>query len=118
MSLLEMNGIVKRYGGIHALRGVDLTLDAGEILCLVGENGAGKSTLMKILSGAITKDEGTIRIDGDEKNITSPQDSIAYGISVIYQELNMAKGLSIAENVFLGNYPLKNKPKPKKMWKL
>lgn len=108
MAVLEMRGIVKNFGGVKALKGVDLTLKAGEVLGLMGENGAGKSTLMKILSGAIPKDEGTIMVDGKECDIRSPQNAIEAGITVIYQELNMAKDLSIMENVFLGNYPKKN----------
>ena len=105
MNALEMRGITKNFGGVKALGGVDLTLEEGTILGLMGENGAGKSTLMKILSGAITMDGGTIRVCGQEQSIRSPQDAIRAGITVIYQELNMAKDLSVAENMFLGSYP-------------
>ena len=108
MPALEMKNIVKNYGGVQALKGVDLVLEHGEILGLVGENGAGKSTLMKILSGAVSFDSGEVLVDGKEISITSPQAAIRAGITVIYQELNMAKDLSVAENVFLGAYPLKN----------
>lgn len=108
MPALEMKNIVKNYGGVQALNRVDLVLEHGEILGLVGENGAGKSTLMKILSGAVSFDSGEVLVDGKEISITSPQAAIRAGITVIYQELNMAKDLSVAENVFLGAYPLKN----------
>lgn len=107
MSVLEMKKIVKNFGGVRALKGVDLTLEPGEILGLVGENGAGKSTLMKILSGAISFDSGSVLVDGKECAMNSPQDAIKAGITVIYQELNMAKDLSVAENVFLGAYPMR-----------
>lgn len=108
MAVLEMQGIVKNFGGVKALKGVNLTLEPGEVLGLMGENGAGKSTLMKILSGAIPMDEGRITVDGKQCEIRSPQSAIEAGITVIYQELNMAKDLSVAENVFLGHYPKKN----------
>lgn len=107
MVILEMKGIIKSFGGVKALKGVDLTLEKGQILGLMGENGAGKSTLMKILSGALLKDEGEIIIDGKTCDILSPQDAIRQGISVIYQELNMAKDLSVEENIFLGHYPIR-----------
>lgn len=108
MAILSMQGIEKSFGGVRALKKVDLTLEKSEILGLVGENGAGKSTLMKILSGAIKEDAGSVFIEGKESGIKNPQDAISSGISVIYQELNMAKDLSVAENVFLGDYPRKN----------
>lgn len=109
MEILQMQDIKKSFGGVHALKNVSLKLDKGEILGLIGENGAGKSTLMKILAGAIEKDSGSIFIEGKEFNIRNPQDAISAGISVIYQELNMARDLTVAENVFLGHYPIKNK---------
>src|SRR5580704_15139761 len=78
--LLEMRGIGKSFPGVRALSDVSLTLAAGEVLVLVGENGAGKSTLMKILSGALRADAGTILIDGQETAIASPHDAEALGV--------------------------------------
>ena len=100
--LLEMRGIAKSFPGVKALRGVDLELHAGEVLALLGENGAGKSTLMRILGGAHRADEGVILLDGAEVCFTSPQDSRAAGIAVIYQEFNLVPGLTAVENIFLG----------------
>ena len=103
--VLAMRGIRKAFPGVVALDGVELTLHAGEVHVLLGENGAGKSTLMKILSGAVRKDAGTILIRGVEAAIHSPRDALAHGIRVIYQELNLVPQLSVAENIFLGQAP-------------
>src|SRR4051812_33305090 len=100
--LLEMRGIVKSFPGVKALRGVDLTVHAGEVLALLGENGAGKSTLIKVLGGAHAADEGSIAIDGREIPFQSPHESRAAGVAVIYQEFNLVPGLTAGENIFLG----------------
>jgi len=100
--LLEMRGIVKSFPGVRALRGVDLTLQPGEVLALLGENGAGKSTLMKVLGGAHRADSGSIAIAGQETYFHSPHDSRRAGIAVIYQEFNLVPGLTACENIFLG----------------
>ncbi len=105
--LLEMKGIGKSFPGVKALQGVSLTVREGQVHALLGENGAGKSTLIKILSGAYTKDEGQIFFEGQPVDIRGPQDAQALGISTIYQEFNLAKDLTIAENIFLGHLPSK-----------
>jgi ribose transport system ATP-binding protein len=102
MSLVEMTGLTKRFGGILALDGVDLTLNAGEIVGLMGENGAGKSTLMRILSGAETPDEGILRVSNQEETIESPNHALALGIGMIPQELILVNEMTVEENLFLG----------------
>ncbi|HUN66674.1 MAG TPA: sugar ABC transporter ATP-binding protein [Bacteroidota bacterium] len=103
--LLRMSGIRKQYPGVLALVDVAFELQAGEVHCLLGENGAGKSTLMKILSGALPKDAGSIVIDGKECAIASPADARREGIGMIYQDFKLIPDLSIAENVLLGREP-------------
>ena len=98
----SMRGIHKSFPGVHALRGVDLDLDPGEVLALVGENGAGKSTLVKVLAGAQLPDAGRIVIDGHETRLRNPIDARRAGIAVIYQEFNLVSSLNAAANIFLG----------------
>jgi ABC-type sugar transport system ATPase subunit len=107
-NILTLSKVSKEFPGVKALNNVDFTLRKGEVHALVGENGAGKSTLMKILSGAYSKDSGTIEFDGKEVEITSPKASEKMGISIIYQELNLIHRMSVAENIFLGRAPKKN----------
>jgi ribose transport system ATP-binding protein len=97
-----MKNISKTFPGVKALSGVTISLNKGETLALVGENGAGKSTLMKILGGVYQANEGEIFIDGEKAAIYTPLDSQKYGISMIFQEVNLVPTLSIAENMFLG----------------
>lgn len=103
--LVELRGIHKQYPGVYALKGVDFDLRPGEVHALVGENGAGKSTLIKILAGAVSFEQGEYRIAGKPAQIHSPQDAIRRGISVVYQELELAPRLSVAENIFFGRLP-------------
>ncbi|WP_044501050.1 sugar ABC transporter ATP-binding protein [Nostoc sp. PCC 7107] len=101
--VLEMQGIAKRFHGVAALQGVNLTIYPGEVHALMGENGAGKSTLMKILAGAYIADEGEIRINGQPVKITDPGTARQAGINLIYQELNVAPNLTVTENMFMGS---------------
>jgi len=103
--LLEMRGIGKRFPGVVALEGVDLELRAGEVHALVGENGAGKTTLIRILSGALAQDRGTILLEGRELRSADPRATQKSGIAAIHQELTRIPGLSVAENLLLGREP-------------
>lgn len=98
---LRMEHINKSFGGVKALRDVSFEANAGEVHALMGENGAGKSTLIKILSGAYTKDSGSIYVGGEEVHVSKPKDALACGISVIYQELEIIPHLTVAENVMI-----------------
>ena len=105
MALLEMRDVRKRFGGVEALRGVDLDLEAGEVHALVGENGAGKSTLMKVLSGALAPDAGSVRLGGAPLRLRSVTEAQRAGIVMVYQELTLVPDLSVAENLALGKLP-------------
>ena len=104
-ALLELRGIEKRFSGVHALKAVDLHVDEGEVLALLGENGAGKSTLMKILAGVQRADGGEIRVDGEARSFRSVAEALDAGVALIHQELNLAENLDVAANVFLGREP-------------
>ena len=106
--LLEMRGIRKSFYGNEVLHSVDLTLEAGTVLALMGENGAGKSTMMNILVGIHKRDDGIIKIDGQEVEIESPHDAQKLGIAMIHQELSSVVEMSVAENIYLGREPIKN----------
>lgn len=101
-NMLEMRGITKRFPGVVANDGVDLTVKAGQVHTLLGENGAGKSTLMKILYGLNKPDEGEIIFEGESVTIASPADAIAKGIGMIHQHFMLVPTLTVAENVALG----------------
>ncbi len=105
--VLEMKSISKRFGPVQALEDVSLTLKKGSIHALVGENGAGKSTLMKILAGVHSPDSGQIEIDEQSTVIRGCADAIDAGVSMIYQELDLAEDLTVAQNIFLGQEPTK-----------
>ncbi len=100
--LLEMRGIVKDFGGLRAVDNVDLVLNSGEVLGLVGENAAGKSTLIKILTGVYTKTAGEIYWEGEKVEINTRGDSLKLGIDAIYQSLGLVETLNVPENLFLG----------------
>jgi simple sugar transport system ATP-binding protein len=100
--LLEAEGVVKRYGHVTALSGADFTVNAGEVVALIGDNGAGKSTLVKALSGVISIDEGTIRLKGEHVSFDSPQHARALGVETVFQDLALAPELGPAENAFIG----------------
>jgi ribose transport system ATP-binding protein len=99
---LELRGIKRSFGAIHALKGVDLTVDHGEVVGLIGENGAGKSTLMKIMSGFDDGFEGELLVDGKHVNLGTPKAARAHGIAIAQQELSLIPTLTVAENIFLG----------------
>jgi ribose transport system ATP-binding protein len=107
---LQMRKIEKRFPGVHALRGVGLSVDAGEVVALLGENGAGKSTLMKVLGGVHRPDSGEVLIDGEPVDIQSVSDAARYGVAFIHQELNVLDNLDVAANVFLGREPVRGGP--------
>jgi D-xylose transport system ATP-binding protein len=100
--IIEMRGIDKFYGGVHAVRGVDLDVYSGEVHALVGDNAAGKSTLIKILAGAVMRDGGTVSFDSRTVEIATPRDAKSLGIETVYQDLALADNLDVASNVFLG----------------
>jgi ribose transport system ATP-binding protein len=102
---LRVTGIRKRFGATLALDGVDLTVERGQVLAVVGENGAGKSTLMKVLSGAHRPDDGQMWLDGEAYAPRTPMDARRAGVSMIYQELSLAPHLSVMENILLGMEP-------------
>lgn len=103
--IVAMKGIVKEFPGVRALSGVDLELLPGEVHALVGENGAGKSTIIKILMGVYTKTEGEIYLNGEKKDIRSPFHAQSLGLGAVYQDVNLAQHLSVAENFFMGQLP-------------
>src|ERR1700722_3317536 len=104
-SIVSMTEIRKGFPGVQALKGVSFNVNAGEVHGLVGENGAGKSTLIKILMGAYSKDAGTIAIEGKEVEIHNPVQAKSHGLAAVYQDVMLARHLSVGENFFLGKLP-------------
>ncbi len=101
--LIEMDNVGKSYGAIRALRGVDLTVNAGEVACVLGDNGAGKSTLIKIIAGLHPHNEGTLKVDGREVTFASPRDALGHGIATVYQDLAVVSLMEVWRNFFLGS---------------
>ena len=102
---LELAGITKRFGALVANDHIDLTVEPGEIHCLLGENGAGKSTLMNVLFGLLHADEGEIRIDDEPVRFADPGDAVRRGIGMVHQHFMLVPVFSVAENVVLGFEP-------------
>ncbi len=100
--VLQLSGIGKEFGAIRALSGIDLTINPGDVVGLMGDNGAGKSTLVKIIAGNFHPTHGTIRFAGQEHRFDKPLDARAVGIEVVYQDLALSNNVSAAANVFLG----------------
>ena len=100
--ILQARGIVKRFGHVEALRGVDFDAHSGEITALIGDNGAGKSTLVKILSGVYGPTEGTLLVDGTPVSFGNPSDAHALGIETVYQDLSVCQDLTPSANMFMG----------------
>jgi simple sugar transport system ATP-binding protein len=109
MPLVEMTGVGKAYGAIRALEGVNLTVNAGEVTCVLGDNGAGKSTLIKIISGLHSHSEGALKVDGKEVHFGSPRESLDVGIATVYQDLAVVGLMEVWRNFFLGSEIRKGK---------
>jgi ribose transport system ATP-binding protein len=107
-TLLKVEQLSKSFAGVKALKEVHLEIRNGEVHALVGENGAGKSTLIKILMGVYTKDSGSILIDGVEQDIRSPHKARDLGLAAVYQDVMLARHLSVGENFFMGSMPLRH----------
>jgi simple sugar transport system ATP-binding protein len=111
-ALIEMQDVGKAYGAIRALEGINLRVGAGEVTCVLGDNGAGKSTLIKIMSGLHGHTEGTVKVDGQEVNFSSPRQALDHGIATVYQDLAVVSLMEVWRNFFLGSeltsgtYPL------------
>lgn len=102
MAIFELRNVRKRFGAVEALKGVSFSVDAGEVVGLMGDNGAGKSTLMKTIAGVNKPDEGEVFLRGEDVSFKSPRDAAAAGIATVYQDLALIDQRTVAENVFLG----------------
>jgi simple sugar transport system ATP-binding protein len=105
VALLELRSVAKHFGAIHAVEGVDLTMEPGDVLGLMGDNGAGKSTLVKMIAGNFPPSAGEIRIAGKACHFHKPVDARAEGIEIVYQDLALCDNLTAAANVFLAREP-------------
>lgn len=108
MTILELQGVSKSFGAIHALNDVSLSINEGEVVGLMGDNGAGKSTLVKIVAGNYPPSKGVIRIANHQVMLHGPADARAKGIEIVYQELALCDNLTAAENVYLGRELMRN----------
>lgn len=104
--VLRVEHIVKTYPGVKAVSDVSFSLKRGEVLALLGENGAGKSTITKIICGAVKPDSGTVYIEGEPQDFSSPSEAMAKGVGMVYQELSMVGNMSVAENIFMNRQPV------------
>jgi simple sugar transport system ATP-binding protein len=102
-SLVQMTDVGKAYGAIRALRGINLTVNAGEVACVLGDNGAGKSTLIKIISGLHEPSEGVMQVDGRRVTFRSPREALDHGIATVYQDLAVVSLMEVWRNFFLGS---------------
>ena len=107
--LVEMEGVGKAYGAIRALEGINLTVNAGEVTCVLGDNGAGKSTFIKLLSGVFQPDEGELVVNGEPVTFDTPRQALDAGIATVFQDLAMIPLLAIWRNFFLGSEPTKGR---------
>ena len=105
--IISVKGLHKWYSGVHALNGIDLDIESGELIGLVGDNGAGKSTLIKVLSGVEVPDSGEIRVEGRRVEIKSAKFAMRLGIETVYQYNSMVPTMSVARNLFIGREPLR-----------
>ncbi|MBI4923300.1 MAG: sugar ABC transporter ATP-binding protein [Devosia nanyangense] len=105
---IDTRDLGKRYGGLHAVRDVSLSIYAGEVMAIVGDNGAGKSTFIKMLAGDHAPTSGEIIVDGRKVEFKHPRDAKAAGIATIYQDLALCENLNVTDNIFLGNELTKN----------
>ena len=103
--LLEVRSVSKYFGSVIALKDISMAVNAGEVMCLLGDNGAGKSTLIKILSGVHRPDEGQYLVGGEEVAFTSPREALDHGIATVYQDLAMVPLMSVTRNFFMGREP-------------
>src|SRR5919106_862368 len=103
--LVEMEGVGKAYGAIRALEGINLTVNAGEVTCVLGDNGAGKSTLIKVLAGVHQHDAGRFLVNGKPVRLSSPREALDLGIATVYQDLAVVPLMSVWRNFFLGSEP-------------
>ena len=107
IELLKCEGINKWYGNLHALKDVNMSINKGEVIGLIGDNGAGKSTLIKIICGVHKLDKGSVHFEGNQVSIDNPKAAMKLGIETIHQYSTMFQEMSIARNVFIGREPKK-----------